>query len=369
MRVRREPWPMTWRRRAVTIPVVFLVGLVVLATLPLWVLLAIAAAPFEPRRWAALRSVGFFTTYLVGEMLFLTLAFGQWIAAGPWTRAGAERLGRWTDWLGDAWGATLHACGRIWFGLTVDVRGLEALDEGGPLLVLLRHASIGDTPLAPVYLARHAGLRLRYVAKSELRNDPIFDVIGSRTRSAFVERGSAHAAREIEAVCALLDELGPRDAIVIYPEGTRFSTEKRARVLARLADQLEPALLARARGLRHVLPPRLGGPIALLERNPGADVVFCTHVGYEGAATFGDLLGGRAIGQRVEVEFRRVKYAQIPTGREALVRWLYDEWARVDAWIDERGAREAAPAARAGEVVPPRRPRRRDAARELRPRP
>jgi hypothetical protein len=65
-------------------------------------------------------------------------------------------------------------------------------------------------------------------------------------------------------------------------------------------------------------------------------VLFCTHVGYEEAATFRDLWTGRAIDRRIEVQFRRVPFAEIPTGREALIRWLFDEWARLDVWVEER---------------------------------
>ena len=310
----------------------FIAATLALALLPLTVLLAILAAPFEPRRLATLRCVGFFTTYLVGEAIFLTIAGLQWLFAF----GNRARLVRWTHTLSNAWGTVLHRSGGLFFGLAVDVSGMDAVEQGGPILVFFRHASTGDTPLAPVYIGRRAGLRLRYIAKRELRADPIFDVIGGRLDTCFVARASKNPAREIDAVCALLENLGPRDAIVLYPEGTRFSPEKRERIMERLGDQLDPVRLQRARRLRHLLPPRLGGPIALLERNPGADVVFCTHVGYEGAATFADLIHGRAIGRRIQVEFRRVPFADIPTEREAIVDWLFAQWAELDAWIDER---------------------------------
>ncbi len=330
-----EPRWQTWRRRARTIPLLFCLALLALATLPVSAALAILVAPLERRRGATLRCVGFFTSYLFGEMLFLMLAFGQWVAARPWTPAGALRLARWTEWLCNAWFGLLHASGQLFFELRIEVTGLEALDGGGPLIMMLRHCSMGDTPLAPVYLGRHQGLRLRLVAKHELLGDPLLDVLGGRMRSCFVRRGSSNTAHEVEAVCTLLDALGPRDAVVIYPEGTRFSPGKQARALERLAGHVHPSLLARARRLRHMLPPRLGGPIALLERNPGADVLFCVHVGYEGAVSFRDLFQGRAIGQHIQVHFRRVPFAHIPTGRDALTRWLFEEWSELDDWIDE----------------------------------
>lgn len=343
----QEQWGVTWRRRLVTIPTVYVMALVALALSPATLLGAALMAPFERRRGVALRCVGFITAYLVGEAAFLAAAGLQWLAAPGFTPRGAARLERFTARFGNAWGAYLFGCGRLFFGLRVHVSGLEALGGERPLLVFMRHASLGDTPLAPVYLGRHAGRRLRYVAKAELRKDPIFDLIGGRSRSCFVHRGSAHADREIAAICALLDDLGARDAIVIYPEGTRFSPEKRVRVLARAASHLPPELYARARAMRHVLPPRLGGPLALLEHNPGADVVFCAHAGYEGAATLRDLLDGRAIDRHVEVRFTRVPFEAIPKGREALERWLFERWGELDAWV---GAR-LEPAAEAAAVL------------------
>jgi 1-acyl-sn-glycerol-3-phosphate acyltransferase len=348
-----EPWTRTWRRRAITIPSLVLMTLVALALLPLLLVGALFALPFERRRFTVARCVGFFTAYLVGEVAFLLFALGQWIAAGPGKR-GRQRLAHWTEGLGNAWGAALMGMGRLFFNLDVHVHGLESIEGGrGPLIVFPRHASMGDTPLAPVYLGQHAGLRLRYVAKRELRNDPIFDVIGGRIRSCFVDRESARAGREIAAIASLLEDLSPRDAVLLYPEGTRFSEEKRTRALARLGCHLPPALAAKARAMRHVLPPRLGGPVALLEHNPGADVVFVAHVGYEGVATFRDLLSGRAIGRRIEVDFRRVPFAELPKGREALTEWLYDQWARVDAWIDAHRDLAESAAAPAHDVAQP----------------
>src|SRR5215475_10249513 len=112
-----ERWIETWRRRALSIPVVFLLGLTALAILPITAGLAALAAPFERHHGAKLRCVGFFTTYLAGEMLFLTIAFGQWLAARPWTTARRARLEKWTRWLGDSWGGLLHASGRLFFSL------------------------------------------------------------------------------------------------------------------------------------------------------------------------------------------------------------------------------------------------------------
>ncbi len=106
---------------------------------------------------------------------------------------------------------------------------------------------------------------------------------------------------------------------------------------------MPPRLLALAEQLRHTLPPRLGGPLGLLQRNPGLDVVFCAHTGFEGAATFRDLLGGALVRREVQVAFWRVPFAQIPLERDARAQWLYQHWRRIDDWIDDVTSPAAAP--------------------------
>jgi len=332
----REPWGLTWRRRAVTIPFIFLLGSLVLATLPLTLLAGVGFLVFERKRGSALRVVGFFAGYLVGEMIILTVAALEWVFGLGWlgTAASNERMRRWANWLGNTWGSYLHHLGWWFFRIRCHPKGLEVLEAGGPVIVMLRHTSVGDVVFAPVFIGIAAGLQLRYVAKNELRGDPAFDVIGGRLGSCWVKRSSDDPAREIDNVCHLLESFGRDQAIVLFPEGTRFTPTKRNELRGRLAGRLPPDLVVQARALRNLLPPRLGGPVALLERNPGADVILVNHAGYEGASTFSDLIEGRAVGAQVKVEFRRVAYADLPKGREALTHWLFDRWTEMDAWID-----------------------------------
>jgi hypothetical protein len=131
--------------------------------------------------------------------------------------------------------------------------------------------------------------------------------------------------------------------VVIFPEGTRFTPAKRERILASLRERGKVALAERAERLARVLPPRSGGPLALLERSPGVDVVFCAHRGFEGAATLGELWHGALVGRRVRVRFWRVAAGEIPAGREARAAWLFGWWERMDAWL---GAAEAGPGSR-----------------------
>ena len=92
-----------------------------------------------------------------------------------------------------------------------------------------------------------------------------------------------------------------------------------------------------------MLPPRLGGTLALLDVETGADVVFCVHFGFDGIRSFQDLLGGGLIDRSIEVEFWRVPAAHIPGDRDARISWLYDQWSRVDEWVGHRSGTAPAP--------------------------
>jgi hypothetical protein len=143
----------------------------------------------------------------------------------------------------------------------------------------------------------------------------------------------------VAAVARLAADLGPEDGVLIYPEGTRFSEAKRARVLATLEARGAAVELERARRLRHVLPPRRGGPLALLEASARsatpADALFCAHAGFEGGTTLGELLRGELIGRTVYIRFWRVRSAEIPSSPDSRTAWLSGEWEKVEGFVKD----------------------------------
>jgi 1-acyl-sn-glycerol-3-phosphate acyltransferase len=320
-----------WRRRAVTIPGVCLAAALVLASLPVSLPLAATLDLVRRSRFAAVRTLLAGVHYLACEVVGLAASGLLWLAVRV-GRAGRARSDAWHYRLQAAWADALFAGVRRLFGLAI---ALEGDDPGrGPLVVFMRHASLADTLLPAVLLSRRHGLHLRYVMKRELLFDPCLDVVGQRLPNVFVRRDSEQGAREIAAVEALARGLGPGEGVLIYPEGTRFSPARRERRLERIAESGNAARLERARRLRHVLPPRTGGPLALLDAAPDADVLVVAHVGLEGVTHFRNAWRGELIGRRIRVVFWRVPRSTIPAGREARVEWLQGLWERVDAWID-----------------------------------
>jgi 1-acyl-sn-glycerol-3-phosphate acyltransferase len=336
---------MTLLRRLVAVTLVASLCLLTVLGLPLLLPLAAAADLLRrTRRWPTVRCLLFVTIYLLCEAVGVAVSALLWLVAG-WRGAGtgttpAARLTGYSDAYLAAnfrlqrwWARTLYRGAERVFDMHTVVEG-DAAVRRGPFLLLSRHASIGDTVIPAVYISDRHGVMLRFVMKRELLWDPCLDIVGNRLPNHFIQRGAGESQREIAALQRLMEHLGGDDGVLIFPEGTRFSPAKRDRAVARLQGVVTPRLLAMAARLRHTLPPRLGGTLGLLEHNPGVDVVLCAHTGFEGAATFRDLLAGSLIGREVRVAFWRVPFADIPRDAPARAEWLYAQWLRIDAWID-----------------------------------
>jgi 1-acyl-sn-glycerol-3-phosphate acyltransferase len=332
----QDPLPQRLARRAVTVPLYFTLCALCFTLLPALLLGAAALdiARGGPRVFT--RCVLFFQWYLLCEVAGLLVAFAIFVS----TREREREIARFFR-LQCGWLRALLAGGIRCFGLRLEVDGQDVL-PGGPLLVLMRHASTADVVLPNVLISRPTGIVLRYVLKRELLWDPCLDVAGHRLVNCFVRRDSADPEREIAVVKSLARGLGPRDGVLIYPEGTRFTPEKQARALARIRAGGDAERSARAGKLAHVLPPRLGGPLALLEECPDADVVFCAHTGFDGVRTMNDFLKGSLVGAAIRVTFWRVPRAAIPRDSDAREAWLYEHWQRVDDWVGRNAARARA---------------------------
>lgn len=317
-----------WTRRAITLPLLVIATSLWLALLPLALIVAAVADLVRGRPWPIARSVLYLAVYLTAELVGVVAAGVLWIGSiGSRGRFRARNVALQT------WRATLlyRAAERV-FRLRTVVEGDDAIAPG-PIVLFVRHVSQADTLLPVVYVTRRHAIALRYVLKEELLWDPCLDVVGRRLPNAFVRRGSADSVREVAAVQRLMDDLGPRDGVLIFPEGTRFTPGKLRRAIERSTTRLDPETLALARSFRRVLPPHLAGALGLLERNRDADVVFCAHTGFEAAGSPRDVLGGTLVGATIRVRFWRVPFATIPADTADRVRWLYRQWQRVDEWI------------------------------------
>lgn len=338
-----------WLRRVLMIGSYAAAFALIQALAPVLVLLCVAYDLVRKNGLASLRLLGLVWVFLLAELLGVAVAAFLWLRQVMQPRRDPDdylednyRLQRW-------WARLLLGAAARLLRLRFRVEG-DASVVPGPVVVLMRHTSIVDTILPLVFLGSRHGLRLRYVLKTELRIDPCIDIVGSRQPNCFVNR-AGETAREVAAVGRLADGMGAREGALIYPEGTRFEPAKLARAQAKLAE-VDPELHALSLRLRHVLPPRPGGTLALLEHAlpQGADVVIFAHKGLERLVRLHDVLSGKAVGTEVSMRLWRIPGREVPEGREARLRWVFERWMEVDAFAGEG---EAPPSEAARVPTPP----------------
>ncbi len=316
------------RRRMVTVPAFLFAAVLILAATPLLYPVALVADLARRTRFAAVRAVAMAQVFFVCEALGIFASGWLWVRH----RGDRERFIEANYRLQDWWTTTLFRSGVRIFSLRVEVEGAETA-AAGPILVFCRHVSPIDNLLPAVLIASRYHIRLRWALNRSLLRDPCLDIAGNRLPNCFVSGGTTDSEAEVRRVAALGQDLGPNDGVLLFPEGGLFSTARRTKLLARVEASGDAALAVQARALTNVLPPRLGGTLALLEAAPGVDAVFIAHRGMEFATEYRNILRGGLIGRRVEVRIWRVPAAAIPASREARIDWLFAQWGRVDRWV------------------------------------
>lgn len=324
-------------RRLITIPTFVSATVLVTMLLPVLLLLALPLRFLRATR-GVMATLLFVTGYLWCETIGITVAAVIWLRHRRRSAflAANYQLQRW-------WANALKVLAERLFRLQFEVTGSDAL-RGPAALMLPRHASIADTVIPMVFYAIPCNVRLRYVLKNELLIDPCLDIVGHRLPNLFVDRSGQDSERARQGVSNLMEDLQTDEGVLIYPEGTRFSHAKRAALQERYRDSAD--LAEQLQRWEILLPPRLGGTLAMLTANPGRDLLFCAHSGFEGSSHFSNLVNGSWMGAHIRIHFWRVPFARIPTDRDALVRFLFGEWDRMQSTVralaDGRPAPEAA---------------------------
>jgi 1-acyl-sn-glycerol-3-phosphate acyltransferase len=329
------------RVRGISLELVLFVLVTVL--LPVLLLGAAAADLFlwltRRKPWVGVRLVAMLWWFLFGEIRALATLLGIWVLTGGPFGKGSLRRSRWLYGLRLRW-IRSHLGGiKLLFGLRFEIDGLE--DAGpGPVLIMMRHASIIDNTLPDALVTQTHGIGLRYVIKRELQAIPTIDIGGRWVPTYFVRRVSADTAGEVAALKSLASGIGPGEGLLIYPEGTRFTPKKLARAQQVIAER-QPDVGPLAAALRNVLPPRLGGSLALLdETSAGIDVVFCGHYGFDGFQHVSDIWAGRLVGKTIRVRFWRHRAEEVPATEGERITWLYERWQALDDWLGAQRAAE-----------------------------
>lgn len=308
------------RRRFITIPALLFIAALATLSVPLWITALLVVGVVRRKRFIALRLSLFVLIYAWMELFGVLVMMGAWLVGQSGRSSFHYALQR-------IWANTLFRAMKGLLQLRVQVEGSEVL-ESGPFLLLMRHTSIADTVLPAALLTAQRGIRLRYVLKKELRADPCLDIAGGRLPNHFLDRLRVDAA-ELQGIASLASGLSDGEAVLIYPEGTRFTESVRTRRIEKLKASGSSRVRV-AEELRHTLLPKLRGVAALHQAAPHLDVVVFAHHGFEGFATLGSMLSGELVGRAVCVRFWRRSAAKLSAD---IPSWLDEEWRRVDAWV------------------------------------
>jgi 1-acyl-sn-glycerol-3-phosphate acyltransferase len=326
-----------WIRRLVIAPAFVLLAVGLVTTLPIWLLLALAASPLVPGHLRVPRLVFLAIAYVIWDAAALVVLFVLWLASGfglrirnPWFQRAhyvvTERFLQILFWVA-RW--SLH--------LTLDVVGTDpdtAL-PGRPEIVVSRHAGPGDSFILIHALTSWFDREPRIVLKATLQWDPAVDVLLNRLPNRFISPGRTGTQTLEQEISELATGLDDNDAFVIFPEGGNFTPRRRVSAIARLRARGLAEAAERAEHLRHVLPPKPGGLFSAIDAAPDAGVIFVAHTGLDRMVTVADVWRELPMDKRLVMRFWSVPPEEVPTGEEERVAWLYDWWERIDAWIEE----------------------------------
>lgn len=323
-------------RRLVLAPAMIVIAVLAVGSLPLSLIVAAFASRYVPGRWRALRVAWFLLLYVVLEALMLVVLFVTWVGSGFGWQLRSRRFVAVHYWLAGWWLRRVMGSARRTFSLAIDADAADGPERRErPLLVFSRHAGPGDSFILVDAVLNGRHLHPRIVLKDLLRIDPCVDVALSRVPSRFVPSSGRAGEAVVEAIGDLAAGMRAGDALVLFPEGGNFTAARRERAIEKLGEIGRPDLADRARAMRHVLPPKPTGALTALAAAPTADVAFVGHVGLERLVTVRDLWRGIPMDASVGTRVWRVRAEDVPPADER-ERWLYDRWAAIDEWIDDR---------------------------------
>lgn len=207
-------------------------------------------------------------------------------------------------------------------------------DEGEPLIVLARHAGPADS-LALAWLLTGRARRVpRIVLAEGLLWDPGLAIVLSRLSSYFVPSASGAGDDRSRGVAELAASLGPRDAMLIFPEGRNWTPHRQVELVASLRRKGQTERADEAERWRHVLPPRPKGVVTILTTQQHCDVMVVAHTGLEILSSPKAVWRAIPFSSRLLVSARTYQRADIPDDPAGIERWLDERWERVNTWVD-----------------------------------
>jgi 1-acyl-sn-glycerol-3-phosphate acyltransferase len=331
------PLPPSLVRHLLLAPLLVAFAVVLLASLPIWLLLALIVSPMVPGHLRVPRLIFLAVVYLVWDASALIVLAVLWVASGfgwkirtpAFQRAHYVVTGKFLGFL--FWIArwALH--------LVVDVVGTDpdTAEPGRPEIVVSRHAGPGDSFILIHALVNWFDREPRIVLKATLQWDPAVDVLLNRLPNRFITPGRTGSRPLEEVVGDLAVGLDDNDAFVIFPEGGNFTPRRRIKAIQWLRSHGMFVLARKAEKLRNVLPPKPAGLFAAIDAAPDSGVIFVAHTGLDRMMTVADVWRELPMDKHLVMRFWSVDPEEVPTGEEERVAWLYEWWAHIDRWIEE----------------------------------
>jgi 1-acyl-sn-glycerol-3-phosphate acyltransferase len=328
-----------WSRRAITLPLVILAFCVGTAFFPVG-LFGCFLHDLIRRRFAfpAVRGTLFLLLFLGSQVWAITCAFLIYLKK-ILVRPSETEWWRWNRQLQDLWTRFLYHSAKSIFSLQFEVENDRSF-QNPPFVLFVRHTSIVDTLFPAIFVSIPSRVPLRYILKAELLWDPCLDIVGRRIPNCFVSRGRSETDEGITKISTMAKDLPPNEGIIIFPEGTRATPKKRAALLSQAEQTKNTALYETIQTLKHILPLRRSGVMALLE-NTSCDLVYCAHTGFEGISTLAHIWDGSFVGRHIHVKIWRQVRATLPEDLEAQWASVQTSWEEVDAFVGQHRAPSA----------------------------
>jgi 1-acyl-sn-glycerol-3-phosphate acyltransferase len=331
------PMPPAWVRRLLIAPLVVILAVVLLTTLPVWLIVGVALSPLVPGHLRVPRLIWLAIVYVVWDAAALVSLAALWTASGFGWKIRAAGFQRAHYVLTGGFLDVLFWLARWSLHLAVDVVGTDpdTAAPGRPEIVVSRHAGPGDSFVLIHALVNWFAREPRIVLKETLQWDPAVDILLNRLPNRFISPGRTGTLTLEQEIGELATGLDDNDAFVIFPEGGNFTPVRRIRAIARLRVRGLRDLAVRAENLRNVLPPKPGGLLAAIDAAPDAGVIFVAHTGLDRMLTISDVWRELPMDKRLVMRFWSVPPEEVPTTEEERITWLYDWWARIDRWIEQ----------------------------------
>jgi 1-acyl-sn-glycerol-3-phosphate acyltransferase len=323
-------------RRLVLAPAVIALTVFLWVFAPFWLLATGVASAFVPGWLRPVRLAWVAIVHLTLESLILVELFGLWIASGFGLFIRRPFFERIHYDLVHAYLVVFVRESRRVLRLKIETVGpTPDAFPGDPLLVCCRHAGPGDSFILMYALMHWYHREPRVVLKDTLAWDPAIGIMLHRLPARFI-RPNPGAGEDVEShIAQMARGLDANDAFVIFPEGGNFTPARREKAIRKLRSLGLERMAQRAERMKNVLAPRPGGFLAALDAAPDADVLLVAHTGLDHVLTLRDVWRELPMDKQIVMRWWRVPREEIPTEREAQIDWLFDWWARIDAWVEE----------------------------------